>query len=230
MCSYACWLYTQPSRPRDSILAVGTSEGEVFLLSCVECRVIYVFSCNRPLLRSFIAGSDAPITSVTVSSAFPNLLLAVSSTGALYVWDVESKKLLFESSSLSVVMRRSKDLEVRSVVCEAPIALLLLRRKMVKCLQLTDFSTVFATPSFPGVSDYSSPVVPLLNEERLCGVVSVPEASQWVFVFSTRFVTVNQLTGAMEEHALQISLAEYVDDKRISLTRDHVASLGRPDF
>lgn len=201
----------------------------MFLLSCVECRVIYVFSCNRPLPRSFVAGSDVPITNVTVSSAFPNLLLAVSSTGALYVWDVESKKLLFEYSCSRTVRRRSKDLEVRSVVCEAQIALLL-RRKTVKSLQLADFCTAFAASSFQAVSDYTSPVVLLLNEERLCGVVSVPEAFQWVFIFSTRFVTVNQETGAMEEHALQASLAEYVDDKRISVTRDHVASLGRSDF
>ena len=164
-----------------------------------------------------------------MSSAFPSLLLAVSSVGSLYAWDVESKKLLFAFPFLPSMTRRSKDLEVKSVVCEAQVALLLLRHKTVKSLRLADFSTVFATPSCQAVSDYTSPVVSLLNEEKLCGVVSVSEASQWIFVFSSRFVAVNQVSGAVEEHGLQTALAEYVDDKRISLTRDHVLPLMRSD-
>lgn len=79
---------------------------------------------------------------LTVSSSFPDLLIAVNASGTVFVWDLPSRALRFEWPLVFRFTHRSKDLVVKDVFCEAETALLQLKNRLLMTLHLPDFSTL----------------------------------------------------------------------------------------
>ena len=115
------------------------------MLSCIECRVINVFSSIVAIELLFLAPSSFPIVTLTVSPSFPNLLIAVNENGTVFVWDIPSHTLRYEWPLVFRLTARSKGLVVKDVFCEADTALLQVKNRVLMTMHLPDFGTFFSS-------------------------------------------------------------------------------------
>ena len=137
-CTCGYWLYPQSDIPRDSILAVGTNEGEVFLLSCVDCYIISILS-NR---------SSSSIVSITSSPSHSNLIIVLNQVGVLSIYDRLTSSRVFEYDSK----------KVRNAICDADILILEYSTGEFASLNLDTFSiaSLSDVEAVPGIVGYVS--------------------------------------------------------------------------